>query len=247
VAEQLPEKCEQVVWVEMSEKQKEVYENFLMHQRAGLLKKVAAEGLSAHRMEILEAILRLRQICCHPVLVEKQLEADEAELSAKMDRLIEDIESVALEQRKVLVYSQFTQALRLIEQRVQDRGWKYVYLDGSTRDRESMVRQFQEDPETTLFLISLKAGGVGLNLTAADYVFLFDPWWNEAVEKQAIDRAHRVGRTQQVIARRYVVSNSIEEKMMRLKEHKSSLAASILDLDGRIEDLTLEDLLQLLT
>jgi SNF2 family DNA or RNA helicase len=110
-----------------------------------------------------------------------------------------------------------------------------------------MVRQFQEDPETTLFLISLKAGGVGLNLTAADYVFLFDPWWNEAVEKQAIDRAHRVGRTQQVIARRYVVSNSIEEKMMRLKEHKSSLAASILDLDGRIEDLTLEDLLQLLT
>jgi SNF2 family DNA or RNA helicase len=112
VAEQLPEKCEQVVWVEMSEKQKEVYENFLMHQRAGLLKKVAAEGLSAHRMEILEAILRLRQICCHPVLVEKQLEADEAELSAKMDRLIEDIESVALEQRKLKLFASLSNACR---------------------------------------------------------------------------------------------------------------------------------------
>lgn len=157
-----------------------------------------------------------------------------------------DLQEVVDENSKVLVYSQFTEMLRLIEGAVKQKGWKYVYLDGSSKDREQSVKQFQEDPETAIFLISLKAGGVGLNLTAADYVFLYDPWWNEAVERQAIDRAHRLGKTGTVIARRYITALSIEEKILRLKTHKTALSQSLLDSEGTAEAISLEDLLQLL-
>ena len=135
--------------------------------------------------------------------------------------------------------------LRLIEKAVKHKGWKYAYLDGGTKDREGAVRQFQEDPRR-IFLISLKAGGVGLNLTAADYVFLYDPWWNEAVEKQAIDRAHRLGKTSTVIARRYITALSIEEKIMRLKEHKIALSKNMLEAEEGFGPVSLEDLLSLL-
>jgi SNF2 family DNA or RNA helicase len=121
-----------------------------------------------------------------------------------------------------------------------------VYLDGGTKDRESIVKQFQEDADISIFLISLKAGGVGLNLTAADYVFLLDPWWNAAVEQQAIDRAHRVGRTQAVIARRYITALSIEEKMMHLKEHKLNLSKGLFEENDAMEALSLDDLVQLI-
>jgi SNF2 family DNA or RNA helicase len=246
VALQLPPKLEQTILVEMNEDQRQIYERWLQNTRKGLLKKVDLEGIAQHRMEILEAILRLRQLCAHPWLIEERQEEDPRKLSAKLERLMTDLQEVMEEGSKVLVYSQFTQMLRLIEQEVKAQNWKYVYLDGSSAHREQTVRQFQEDPETAIFLISLKAGGVGLNLTAADYVFLYDPWWNEAVEKQAIDRAHRLGKRGTVIARRYITALSIEEKMMHLKTKKTALAHNFLDSAEELEAVSLEDLLELL-
>lgn len=241
---QLPPKQEQIEWVEMGEAQRSTYEEWLFKHRSGLLKKIKEDGLSAHRMEILEAILRLRQICCHPLLVDSSLEET---ASGKLERLISDLEEVISQGRKALVYSQFTQMLHLIEKEAKARNWPYLYLDGSTKDRESVVSQFQEDPSMPLFLISLKAGGVGLNLTAADYVFIFDPWWNEAVEAQAIDRAHRIGRSSMLIAKRYVTVLSIEEKMMHLKKHKSSLSSGLLDFEQELTQLSLQDLCDLIS
>lgn len=246
VSLQLPPKLEQTVFIEMSDSQRQLYERFLQSTKQGLLKKVSLEGAGSHRMEILEAILRLRQICAHPFLVQESQEEDVGAASAKFERLLSDLQEVVGENQKVLVYSQFTTMLKLIEKEVKQKGWKYVYLDGSTKDREGAVRQFQEDPETTIFLISLKAGGVGLNLTAADYVFLYDPWWNEAVERQAIDRAHRLGKIGTVIARRYVTALSIEEKIMKLKEHKTALSENLLETEGGFDPVSLDDLLSLL-
>ncbi len=244
VAQDLPEKMEQIVWVEMKETQRAFYEEWLFKTKAGLLKKVALDGASSHRMEILESILRLRQICCHPALVDAEVSVDEG--SCKMIRVLEDLEEVVLEGRKVLVYSQFTEMLQLLKKQIMARGWKFAYLDGDTKDRESAVASFQEDPSVQIFLISLKAGGVGLNLTAADYVFLFDPWWNEAVERQAIDRAHRFGRSGAVIARRYIMAESIEEKLLKLKEHKVALAQGLLSLDEQDSSFDLKDMIELL-
>jgi superfamily II DNA or RNA helicase len=239
---QLPPKLNQLVWVEMEEKQRALYEEWVKKNQLGLLQKIKQDGSAAHRMEILEAILRLRQICCHPGLV-----CEEEVSSAKLERLMVDLDELVAAGRKGLVYSQFTQMLGLIEEEVKKRGWSYVYLDGSTKDREAVVKQFQEEANCSLFLISLKAGGVGLNLTAADTVFLYDPWWNEAVEEQAIDRAHRIGQKGQVIARRYLTAFSIEEKIMKLKEHKRALSKGLLDFEVDPSHLTDDDLCDLLT
>lgn len=246
VAIDLPEKILQTVWIEMGPSQKEIYETYLSKNRAGLLKNIEEEGLSAHRMQVLEALLRLRQICCHPHLVEKTLNA-ETELSAKLERVLADTAEVVQEGRKVILFSQFTEMLKILQTHIESAGWKYVYLDGSTKDREAVVKTFQEDASTQIFLMSLKAGGVGLNLTAADYVFLFDPWWNDAAEKQAIDRAHRHGRKDVVVARRYVTAESVEEKIMKLKEQKSALAKGLIEMEGELTSFTMDDLLQMLS
>jgi len=153
---------------------------------------------------------------------------------------------VVSEGRKVIIFSQFTQMLKILESHIKRLGFCYVYLDGSTRDRESVVSQFQQDPAVQIFLMSLKAGGVGLNLTAGDYVFLFDPWWNDAAEKQAIDRAYRLGRKDVVVARRYVVAQSVEEKIMKIKEMKSQIADGLLQEQEVFGAITTEDLLDLL-
>lgn len=240
VLDQLPEKMEQTLWIEMGEEQKELYDNWLAKARAGVLKKVESEGISAHRMEVLETLLRLRQICCHPLLIGSEAP------SAKFQQLLEDLESVVAEKRKVLVYSQFTQMLQLIAKSLKEKACSFAYLDGSSKDRETIVERFQEDSSVSIFLISLKAGGVGLNLTAADYVFLFDPWWNVAAEQQAIDRAHRLGRKDTVIARRYVTAWSIEEKMMRLKDNKFYLTKNLLSFEESLNDLHLTDLIKIL-
>jgi superfamily II DNA or RNA helicase len=244
VASDLPEKVEQEVLVEMTESQRALYDGYLQKIKGGLLKTIEQEGIQSHRMEILEAILRLRQICAHPGLADASFLN---ETSGKLDQLFSDLEGVVESGRKALVYSQFTTMLRMIEQKVIARGWGYVYLDGSTKEREKVVQQFQSDSKTSLFLISLKAGGVGLNLTAADYVFLYDPWWNEAVERQAIDRAHRLGRNEIVIAKRYTTVSSIEEKMVRLKEHKRRLAETLLETGEELSEMTLNDLYELLS
>jgi superfamily II DNA or RNA helicase len=242
VAKDLPEKIEQVVWIEMTASQRQAYDEFLSGVRGSLLKKVHADGISKHRMEILEAILRLRQICCHPLLVSTLLDSSTLPESAKLNALLQDIETVMDEGRKVLVYSQFTSMLHLIAKEIRSKGYPFAYLDGSTSDREKVVTQFQEDPSVKVFLISLKAGGIGLNLTAADYVFLYDPWWNEAAENQAIDRVHRIGRKDTVFAKRYVTLGTIEEKMMTLKAHKRKSIGEVFDDEWEASSLTLQDL-----
>ena len=247
VAKDLPECIDQSILVEMLPEQRQVYEDFLAGVKGNLLKKVQADGITKHRMDVLEAILRLRQICCHPVLLTSLVEEEHVLNSGKMDALMQDLTTVMQEGKKALIYSQFTSMLQVFAKNFQTRGWNYAYLDGSTTHREKVVQQFQEDPNTQLFLISLKAGGVGLNLTAADYVFLYDPWWNEAVENQAINRAHRIGRHDTVFAKRYVSIDSIEEKMMRLKQSKRSLVEGLFDSDMNQPNLTEEDFLYLLS
>ncbi|MCX6987640.1 MAG: DEAD/DEAH box helicase [Chlamydiae bacterium] len=242
---QLPEKILQTVWVEMSSSQKQIYETLVSKNRTGVLKQVEQDGAGPHRMQVLEALLRLRQVCCHPQLIDGSL-SNSGELSGKLERVLSDISEIVAEGRKVLVFSQFTQMLQLLETHVRQEGWGYVYLDGSTKDRETVVSRFQEDSSTQIFLMSLKAGGVGLNLTAADYVFLIDPWWNDAAEQQAIDRAYRLGRKNVVVARRYVTAESVEEKMMKLKQHKSALAQGLIEMEGEIPTSGLQDLLLLL-
>lgn len=233
----LPEKIEQTVWVEMDEEQSAVYEA-VRTGYSGLIEKVAQDGVAQHRMEVLEAILRLRQICCDPRLVGRDGRG------AKMEQLIADIEELLAENRKVLVFSQFTSMLQLIRREMPEA----LYLDGSVEaeKRGELVKQFQEDPNTRLFLLSLKAGGVGLNLTAADTVILFDPWWNDAVERQAIDRAHRIGQKKTVFAKRYIVPNSIEEKMLQIKAKKQHLSDQLLDFDGDLPNVDPDDLFYLL-
>ena len=241
VAKDLPEKIEQVVFVEMSEEQRVIYEKFLFSFKANLLSKVTLDGIKKHKIEVFEAILRLRQLAVHPDLF--LFEEDQKSFSSgKWDVVVEDIQTVVAEGKKVLVYSQFTNALKLLNQSLLGVDSNIAYLDGSTKDRSAPCRQFQEDDHTHIFLISLKAGGVGLNLTKADYVFLLDPWWNIASENQAIDRAHRIGREGVVIAKRYVTLQSIEEKMMTLKEAKRKLVEGIFSEDISDFELSFDDL-----
>lgn len=243
VLKQLPEKIEQTVWVEMDEEERVFYENFLKEKKGALVSKVSEKGIAKARFEILECILRLRQICCCPSLVSGEYPSS----SSKLERIVGDLEELVANGHKVLIYSQFTHLLKRIEKEVQARHWKYAYLDGKTQNREIPITSFQEDATVQIFLISLKAGGVGLNLTSADYVFICDPWWNEAVEAQAIDRAHRVGRKEKVIARRYICSETIEEKILKLKGQKSTLASTLLDFGQEQEPLAMEELYQLLS
>jgi len=190
------------------------------------------------------ALLRLRQAACHPGLVDKDRRTDP---SAKLDLLLPRLEELVEDGRKVLIFSQFTSLLALLRPRLEASHLAYEYLDGQTRDREARVRRFQDDG-CPLFLVSLKAGGLGLNLTAAEYVFLLDPWWNPAVEAQAIDRAHRIGQTRPVFAYRLIARDTVEEKVLDLQSTKRALADAIVRADGGgIRDLRREDLELLLS
>lgn len=240
---ELPEKIEQIVWVEMEPEQAKIYESYRLRLKNGLLKKIEQEGLNAHRMEVLEAILRLRQICADPRLVKEET------VGAKFLQLFEEVEEFLLQGRKVLIYSQFTTFLQLIQKQLKEKGIHPLYLDGTVpfAERGKRVQAFQENPQEALFLISLKAGGVGLNLTAADTVILLDPWWNEAVELQAIDRAHRIGQKKTVLAKRYLTPYSIEEKILELKKRKSAVSQELLDSEEIDQTWTQDDLLYLLS
>ena len=245
VAPELPEKSEQTLYCDLVGKQKKHYEQLRDHYRKSLLGKVDQQGLNKSKIQVLEALLRLRQAACHPGLIdEKRIK----EPSAKLDMLAEQLTEVLDEGHKALVFSQFTSLLSIVRQRLDKDGTIYEYLDGKTRDRAARCERFQSDPDVKLFLISLKAGGVGLNLTAADYVFLLDPWWNPAVEQQAIDRTHRIGQTRQVFAYRIIARDTVEEKVLELQESKRNLADAILKADSSlIRDITREDLELLLS
>jgi superfamily II DNA or RNA helicase len=240
VARELPERVEQTIVCDLEPKQRAVYEALRQSYRQSLLERVESAGLSRSKIHVLEALLRLRQAACHPALVSpRHAHAG----SAKLDSLISEISVLLEEQHKVLVFSQFTSFLALVRAELDKQGIVYEYLDGKTRDRGERVRRFQEDPAVGLFLISLKAGGLGLNLTAAEYVFLLDPWWNPAVEAQAIDRAHRIGQDRTVVAYRLIARDTIEEKILVLQKEKRALADAILTEDNSVlRQLTREDL-----
>jgi SNF2 family DNA or RNA helicase len=202
---------------------------------------LATKGLQRSRIEVLEALLKLRQVCCDPRLV-KLPSADEVHSSAKLERLLEMLDELREQGRSVLIFSQFTSMLDLIELELRQRGMEWVRISGDTDDRDTPVRRFQAG-EVRLFLISLKAGGTGLNLTAADTVIHYDPWWNPAVERQATDRAHRIGQTKSVFVYKLVAEGTVEEKILELQSRKGQLAASILDGESDLSGaLTAEDL-----
>jgi superfamily II DNA or RNA helicase len=245
VARELPPKSEQTLFCELETAQRKLYNELRLHYRNSLLQTVAAHGLAKSKIQVLEALLRLRQAACHPALIDPKRRKDS---SAKLDVLIEHLEEVVAEGHKALVFSQFTSLLSLVKERLDESAMVYEYLDGQTRDRQQRVERFQNDPDCSLFLISLKAGGLGLNLTAAEYVFLLDPWWNPAVEAQAVDRAHRIGQTHQVFAYRLIAKDTVEEKILQLQSSKRDLAAAIISEDNSlIRDLKREDLELLLS
>ncbi|QDT65040.1 DEAD/DEAH box helicase [Calycomorphotria hydatis] len=246
VARDLPDKTEQILLCDMGEEQEKTYDELRTHYRESLLGRVRKDGLNKSRMHVLEALLRLRQAACHPGLLDPEKTNDAA---AKTDVLLPRLEELIEEGHKALVFSQFTSMLAIVREQLDKAGMKYEYLDGQTRDRETRVKNFQENDDCGIFLISLKAGGLGLNLTAADYVFLLDPWWNPAVEAQAIDRAHRLGQDRHVFAYRLIVRNSVEEKIAKLQQQKRELASMLLDAEasGGLGDLTTEDLELLLS
>ena len=213
--------------------------------RARLLGQSTEADLRSMTMNVLEALLRLRQTACHPGLVDSARAGDDC---AKFDLLLPRLQEVIEEGHKVLVFSQFTSLLDLLKPILDKAGIVYEYLDGQTRDRQARVERFQSDTGVHVFLISLKAGGVGLNLTAADYVFLLDPWWNPAAEAQAIDRAHRIGQVRHVMAYRVIAKDTIEERVLELQASKRALADAILSADNSLlRNLKREDLELLLT
>jgi superfamily II DNA or RNA helicase len=231
VAPELPPRVEQTLEVELEPAQRRFYDALLARYRRSVLERVDRVGIQRARMHVLEALLRLRQAACHPVLAD----ASRTELpSAKLDALMPALAEVVDEGHKAVVFSQFTSFLSLVRKRLDEAGLRYEYLDGQTRDREARVDHFQSDASIPLFLVSLKAGGHGLNLTAADYVYLLDPWWNPAVEAQAIDRTHRIGQTRRVIATRLVARATIEEKILALQASKRALADAILAADNGV-------------
>jgi hypothetical protein len=245
VAKELPAKIEQTIYCEMEPEQKQLYNGLRDHYRDSLLRKIDKDGLAKSKIQVLEALLRLRQAACHPGLIDRKLLADP---SAKLDVLMEQLGAVLDEGHKALVFSQFTTLLGIVRDRLDADGVKYAYLDGKTRDRQACVEQFQNDPDCRLFLISLKAGGVGLNLTAADYVFILDPWWNPAVEAQAVDRTHRIGQVRQVFAYRLITRDTVEEKVLQLQETKRNLADAIIGAEkSLIGELRAEDVALLLS
>jgi SNF2 family DNA or RNA helicase len=238
VAKDLPDRVEEDLFCEIEGEQKTLYRAELKRAQQMLLGVQTQKQLSEQRFHFLTSLLRLRQICCHPRLVK----SDSKAASAKLEALIDQIEPLMEEGHKVLVFSQFVEMLDILRAEVAERKWPMFYLAGGTENRGALVQEFQSTEGAAVFLISLKAGGFGLNLTAASYVVLFDPWWNPAVENQAIDRTHRIGQTRNVMAYRLLIKNSIEEKIRALQKTKSALAEDVLGEEKFSQSLTLDDL-----
>ncbi len=238
VAPELPPRTERIVYGEMEPAQRKLYARTRDDYRKSLLGLIEGQGMDNARMKILEGLLRLRQICIHPRLVDKTYRGE----SAKFELLLENIETLLAEGHKALIYSQFVETLKLLRAELDARKIRYTYLDGQTNNRQEQVDIFQGDPTIPFFLISLKAGGVGLNLTAADYVIHLDPWWNPAVEMQASDRAHRIGQEKPVFVYKYILRDSVEEKILQLQERKKNLVEQLITTETSFfKSITTED------
>jgi SNF2 family DNA or RNA helicase len=244
VATDLPPRTEDEIIVDLEGGQRALYDAELKRARAMLLGLETDRALDSVRFNILASLLRLRQICCHPALVDP---AHHDLPSAKLDALLEQIEELHDEGHQVLVFSQFVQMLEIIQARLVTADIGHLMLTGQTENRAELVAKFQSDRTKTVFLLSLKAAGSGLNLTAASYVILCDPWWNPAVEAQAIDRTHRIGQTRPVIAYRLLAANTIEQKIRALQKEKAALAATVVQEESLAQVLDLESLRQILS
>jgi non-specific serine/threonine protein kinase len=241
VARDLPEKTETILFCEMEEEQRKVYDAYRNDYRDKILGTIESQGIHKSQLTILQGLMKLRQICDSPAILN---ETDRyPNHSIKLDELAREI-SENIGNHKALIFSQFLGMLALIREKLTTLGIVYEYFDGSTTaiDREKAIRSFQDNESCRVFLISLKAGGVGLNLTAADYVYIVDPWWNPAVEQQAIDRTHRIGQTKNIFAYRMICRDSIEDKILQLQERKRLLAKDLIaDDDGFVKSLSRED------
>lgn len=228
VAPELPLRTERILYVDLEPAQHKLYVHTRDYYRGLLMGMIDKEGINDVRMKILEGLLRLRQICIHPVLVDPAYRGE----SAKFVLLLETLHTLRAEGHKVLVFSQFVQSLHLLRMELDANEIPYAYLDGQTLERQEQVDLFQNDRGVPFFLISLRAGGVGLNLTAADYVIHLDPWWNPAVEMQASDRAHRIGQDKPVFIYKIIARDSVEEKILKLQEHKKELVDQLISSEG---------------
>lgn len=243
VAKDLPPKVESVTCCALEEAQAELYAALARKLRAQVLADVDEKGLAKSQMSILDALLKLRQICCHPRLLKIDIPGFSNNLpSGKFDAFKDMAMDIVEGGHKVLVFSQFVQMLQIIKQWLEFSQIPFCYLDGASKDRFEQVDRFNNSPQIPIFLISLKAGGTGLNLTSADYVIHYDPWWNPAVESQATDRTHRIGQTRQVFSYKLICQNTVEEKILKLQEAKRSVAEAIIPGQDTWKSLTREDL-----
>jgi SNF2 family DNA or RNA helicase len=239
VLPELPPRTDQVLRVELDERERAVYDAVRAATKKDVAEKLQQGG---GVLAALEALLRLRQASCHAALVPGQT----AETSSKVEAVVDALSDAAADGHKVLVFSQWTSLLDLVEPHLRDAGIGFTRLDGSTRDRAAVVGEFQAEAGPPVMLVSLKAGGTGLNLTAADHVFLLDPWWNPAVEDQAADRAHRIGQERPVMVYRIVAKDTVEERILALQEKKRAIADVALGEANQAGGITREELLGLL-
>ncbi len=242
VAKDLPDKVENIAYCELTPEQKDFYLEVLDSTKEELFKSIEQKGLEKSRMSIFSALLRLRQICCHPRLYDKE-NIKGINQSGKFEHLKEMLEEIISEGHRVLLFSQFVDMLDITREWLIKSGIKHEYLTGSTKNRQEVVERFNSDSTIPIFLISLKAGGTGLNLTGADYVIHYDPWWNPAVEDQATDRAYRIGQKKKVFVYRLITKGTVEEKIQKLKQRKRNLVDSVISVDRNIsKTLTYADL-----
>ena len=243
VAKELPPVSEQVKYCNMTDEQRRLYEEEKSLARNAILENFEEIGMEKSAFMVLQALTRLRQISNHPVIAEE----DYAHESGKFNEVLRDVESLIEEKHKVLIFSSFVKHLDLYKSKFDETGIDYAYLTGSKTqsEREKAVKKFQKQDGCSIFLISLKAGGVGLNLTAADYVFILDPWWNPAAEMQALNRAHRIGQDKNVFVYRFISIDSIEEKIQRLQEKKSALAKTFITSNNPLKYMSKKDVLAL--
>ena len=243
VAKDLPEKIESVKFSEMTPDQTEKYEEVKSFYRNKILDTIETRGIRKSQMLLLQGLTQLRQIANHPKMVDEDFEGD----SGKFEDIRYMVESALSEGHKVLIFSQFVKHLTIVRKYLDDKGMSYAYLDGSTKDRQGQVDSFQNNKDIKLFLISLRAGGLGLNLTEADYVFLLDPWWNPAIEEQAVDRAHRIGQKKTVFTYKFIARDTVEEKILALQKNKLKLASDLISTEESfMKKLTTEDISELL-
>ena len=234
---------ENVYYCNLLDEQLDLYAALAKKLKDQVMATVDQKGMAKSQMSILDALLKLRQICCHPRLLKIDLPGVSTNLpSGKFDAFKDMVTDIVEEGHKVLVFSQFVQMLHIIRNWLQLQEMPFCYLDGASKDRFEQVDRFNNSPDIPIFLISLKAGGTGLNLTSADYVIHYDPWWNPAVESQATDRTHRIGQTRQVFSYKLICHNTVEEKILQLQEQKKGIADSIIPGHSSFRSLTRDDL-----